>query len=88
VLRERGLVELEQPTQAGGRFGLAAYTVHLPAGIEVIRSPRAGRPRTVRPHTVEADTTNMATVTERARRATPSSTRGEQGALDLGLGTR
>src|SRR4051794_19757195 len=30
MLREGGLVELGQTTGADGRFGLAAYTVHLP----------------------------------------------------------
>jgi DNA-binding transcriptional ArsR family regulator len=87
VLRERGLVELEQPTRAGGRFGLAAYTVHLPTGIEVIRSPRASRPRTVPPHTVNPYAATTSAGSRRVRRATQSG-RGEQGALDLGSGTR
>ncbi len=86
MLRERGIVELAQSAGANGRFGLAAYTVHLPAGMELVGSPRPGRPHTVRPHAVEAVTATM--VTNRAPRSTLPSRRGEQGALDLGLGTR
>ncbi len=79
VLRERGVVELAQSTGPGGRFGLAVYTVHLPAGIEVIGSPRTARPNTVAPDAVDADATTSAV----PARDTPPR-RGEQGALDFG----
>lgn len=55
VLRDAGLVELEQATEAGGRFGLAAYAVRLPDGIEtVVASPIASC--TEKPHTENPDT--------------------------------
>ena len=88
VLRERGLVELEQSTGQNGRFRLAAYTVHLPVGVEVIGSPRAGRPRPVPPHTVNADAASPKAVTRRARRAPQPSKPVKQGTLDLGLRSR
>jgi hypothetical protein len=88
VLRERGLVELVRSPAPGGRFGLSAYAVSLPDGIDVIGSPRAARPRAKSPHTVEHD---AATATARTRRrpgAMPASNGSEQGTLDLGLGAR
>jgi hypothetical protein len=50
TLRDRGVVELTQASGAGGRFGLAAYTLLLPPGLEVL-SPPMDEPRTVRPRT-------------------------------------
>jgi hypothetical protein len=86
VLRDGGLVELRQSTGPSGRFGLAEYTVHLPDGIEVIRLPRMDRRLAARPHAVKPD---AVTPTASGRgRARPASKGGEQGALDLGLGTR
>ena len=55
TLRDRGVVELTQSSGAGGRFGLAAYTLLLPPGLEVL-SPRRDEPRTARPRTEIADT--------------------------------
>jgi hypothetical protein len=43
TLRQRGLVELSQAPGPDGRFGLAAYTLRLPAGVEVLL-PRENRP--------------------------------------------
>jgi hypothetical protein len=48
VLRERGFAELTQSSGAAGRFGLAAYTLLLPPGLDVL-SPRVHAPRTARP---------------------------------------
>jgi hypothetical protein len=48
VLRESGLVELTQLSGPHGRFGLAAYTVRLPAGLDTL-SPKDGAPRTELP---------------------------------------
>jgi hypothetical protein len=48
ILRDRGIVELTQASGAGGRFGLAAYTLLLPQGLEVI-SPHVDEPCTARP---------------------------------------
>lgn len=56
-LRDRGVVELTQSSGAGGRFGLATYTLLLPPGLEVF-SPRRDEPRTVRPRTEIPDTVN------------------------------
>ncbi len=50
ILRDRGVVELTQSSGAGGRFGLAAYTLQLPPGVELL-SPRRDEPRTARPRT-------------------------------------
>lgn len=36
VLRDRGFAELCQSSGAAGRFGLAAYTLRLPPGLEVL----------------------------------------------------
>ena len=54
TLRNRGAVELTQSSGAGGRFGLAAYTLLLPPGVEVV-SPRREGPRAVRPRSEIAD---------------------------------
>ena len=51
TLRARGVVELEQASAANGRFGLAAYTLHLPDGIDVW-SRRTQTSHTDNPHTV------------------------------------
>ncbi len=51
TLRARGVVELEQTSAANGRFGLTAYTLHLPDGIDVW-SPCAQTSYTVNPRTV------------------------------------
>jgi DNA-binding transcriptional ArsR family regulator len=88
VLRDRGLVELEQHTQSDGRFGLAGYTVHLPPGLDVTPSTDGDRPHTAEPSTVEADAASITTDTKRVRRTAPRSKRAEQATLDLGLGTR
>jgi hypothetical protein len=53
TLRVRGVVELEQASAANGRFGLAAYTLHLPGGIDVW-SPRIHTSYTENPRTVTA----------------------------------
>lgn len=50
VLRESGLVELTQLSGPDGRFGLAAYTVRLPAGLDTL-APGEGAPRTEEPRT-------------------------------------
>jgi hypothetical protein len=55
VLRHRGLVELEQHTQTGGRFGLAGYTLHLPPGTDVVAPPCRDRPHTAQPRRVAPD---------------------------------
>jgi hypothetical protein len=55
TLRDRGVVELTQSSGAGGRFGLAAYTLLLPPGLEVL-SPPVNERRTVRPGTDIPDT--------------------------------
>jgi hypothetical protein len=53
-LRDRGVVELTQSSGVGGRFGLAAYTLLLPPGLEVLSS-RRDEPRTAPPRTEVAD---------------------------------
>lgn len=57
TLRDQGVAELTQSSGAGGRFGLAAYTLLLPPGLEVLSpgvdEPRTGRPRTDLAHRVE-----------------------------------
>jgi hypothetical protein len=45
VLRTRGVVELLQASGSNGRFGLAAYILRLPDGVEVL-SPCADAPHT------------------------------------------
>jgi hypothetical protein len=82
TLRDRGFVRLEQATGHDGRFGLAVYTLHLPAGVEMM--PCADPPHTVQPHTVKADTAS----TNRRRQGLPRSRRVEQATLDLGLSNR
>jgi hypothetical protein len=54
TLRDRGVVELTQSSGAGGRFGLAAYTLLLPPGLEVL-SPRVDEPCAARPRAGLAD---------------------------------
>jgi hypothetical protein len=51
TLRARGVVELEQASETNGRFGLAAYTLHLPDCIDVW-SPRRQTPDTENPRAV------------------------------------
>ncbi len=58
TLRDRGVAELTQSSGAGGRFGLAAYTLLLPPGLEVV-SPRRDEPRTGRPRTGIAETVGL-----------------------------
>jgi hypothetical protein len=82
MLRRRGFVELSQTTGPSGRFGLAAYALHLPDGVEVVELD-GNRPCAVRPHAAKADTAPVG----RRRRAGPSE-RVEQASFDLGLGTR
>lgn len=88
ALRERGFVKLEQHTGPGGRFGLAEYVVHLPAGIELTGAPCMDRPRTANPRAVAPNTASTPELTERRARATSSTKRIEQGTLDLGVGAR
>jgi hypothetical protein len=80
MLRRRGFLELSQTTGPGGRFGLAAYALHLPDGVELVE-PEGNRPRAVRAHAAKAD---AATVSRRP----PPARRTTQAALDLGIGTR
>jgi hypothetical protein len=56
-LRALGIVELCQTSGVAGRFGLAAYTLHLPPGVEVL-PPRTGTPRAETPHTEKPYTDN------------------------------
>jgi hypothetical protein len=88
VLRERGLVELVRSPAPGGRFGLSAYAVSLPDGIDVIGPPRAARLRAASPHSVEHHAASATDGRKRRARATRASHGAEQGALDLGLGER
>jgi hypothetical protein len=48
-LRDSGVAELIQASGSVGRFGLAAYALQLPPGVEII-SPCVGRPHTVAAH--------------------------------------
>jgi hypothetical protein len=84
VLRERGLLELTQRVDASGRFALAGYTLHLPAGIEVKPSPCGDRPHPAEPDAVQPDTVAATAVGGRRHGARPSSGQGEQGTFDLG----
>ena len=90
ALRRVGLVELRQESAHGGRFGLAAYTVHLPAGIELTRALCRDRPRTVLPHVDDADAVAVASVgpSVRKRRSTASRADVTQATLGLELGDR
>ena len=97
ALRDRGVAELCQTSGAAGRFGLAAYTLRLPSGVEVI-SPCVEQPHTLAPHTVEPDTdvaaTDVAAAEVASAAAPPRGTGGRraapigwsQDALDLGGG--
>jgi len=48
TLRDRGIAQLTQSSGAGGRFGLAAYTLLLPQGLELL-SQRVNEPCAARP---------------------------------------
>jgi hypothetical protein len=78
MLRRRGFLELSQTTGPSGRFGLAAYTLYLPDGVEVV-DPERNRPCPAAPHTDPAETVPVVG----RRRATPAAT---QSAFDLGFG--
>ena len=88
-LRDGGVVELTQASGSAGRFGLAAYTLRLPSGIEVV-SPCAERPHTAGRHAVGPYTagTDEARSEVSARRPaggrTTASRTWTQDALDLG----
>jgi hypothetical protein len=96
VLRERRFLDLRQASESDGRFGLATYTVSLPAGVELFPAgrtiapahPCVASPDTVGPHTVERITgpgtppRNEVTRPAGTRRSTAP--RVEQGRLDLG----
>ena len=93
-LRNLGIVELCQTSGAAGRFGLAAYTLHLPPGVEVL-PPRTGTPQAETPHTEKPCTENShaeTAHTDRGRRAARpprpavSPRQWAQDALDLGTG--
>ena len=89
VLRDRGLVELTRETGAAGRFGLSVYRLGPIPGVEVL-APRPRPPHVDGPHMVTSDADGGAAPgrrTPRPPRSSPSKT-GEQGALDLGLGSR
>ena len=89
VLRDRGLVELTRETGAAGRFGLSVYRLGPIPGVEVL-APRPRPPHVDGPHMVTSDADGGAAPgrrTPRPRRSSPSKPV-EQGALDLGLGSR
>ena len=98
ALRDRGVAELCQTSGAAGRFGLASYTLRLPAGLEIV-PPRLGTPRTEKPladkpHAEQAGTEEASTDpasrparrTRPARRPAASHEQWSQGTLDLGTG--
>ena len=88
-LRDGGIAELTQASGAAGRFGLAAYTLRLPSGIEVV-PPCVDRPHPTTAHTVDPDTAPHRASAQRSPR--PSGRRRAaaslwtQDALDLGTG--
>jgi DNA-binding transcriptional ArsR family regulator len=87
ALRDQGLVRLEQQATVGGRFGLAGYTVRVPAGIELLPTPRVHAAHTVEPCVVQASTAASPSESRRRRRSTRSGNAG-QATLDLRLGSR
>ena len=89
VLRDRGLVELTRETGAAGRFGLSVYRLGPIPGVDML-APCPEPPRVDEPHMVTSDMDGGAAPgrrTPRPRRSSPSK-EVEQGALDLGWGTR
>ncbi len=86
VLRERGFAELIQSSGAAGRFGLAAYRLRLPRGMEAL-SPRVDPPCVDPAHTAEKTSPSLDLAPVRSRRHRPA-TLGQfpQGTLDFGVG--
>jgi len=85
ALRDHGVAELCQMSGAAGRFGLAAYTLQLPPGLEIL-SPRVESPYTEQPDTAEPHTAEPVTARRRSagRRRAGAPERWSQDALDLG----
>ncbi len=81
TLRRRGFLDLSQTTGPDGRFGLAAYALHLPDGMELVE-PEGNRPCAVRPHAATSDTVAVTRRRPAARATTQAA------ALDLGMGTQ
>jgi hypothetical protein len=88
TLRRRGLVDLAQRVEPNGRFGLAVYSVHLPAGLAVVSSPCVDLPHAERPHAVDGHTPDDRSTGTPRPRPPRGSRRVDQGTLDLGLGIR
>jgi hypothetical protein len=85
ALRDQGVAELCQTSGTAGRFGLAAYTLQLPPGLEIL-SPRAEPPHTEPPHTEQSYTAESAIASSRRARSrrAEAAERWSQDPLDLG----
>ncbi len=98
ALRDRGVAELCQTSGTAGRFGLAAYTLRLPPGLEIVpphmETPHTAEPHRDMPHTekplAEQPCEEQARTVPAARPARPARRRAKphrgwsQGTLDLG----